>query len=459
MSAPSLSGGDADHRQAPARRISRGRLQAARSDGASAPSTRNSSSGRSDLRPVPYEGPDGIRALLEGCTRFGWQPVLDGGNLIGAQRRQRRRSRSSRAASSSCRARRSKTCIRPAPRCTSICARCARSPSELGLGMLGLGFHAEMAARGRARGCPRAATRSCARYMPMKGKLGLDMMLRTCTVQVNLDFAVRSRHGAEIPRQPRAAADRHRAVRQLALHRGQAQRLSQLSQPCLDRCRSRSLRHAALRLRRRLRLRALCRLPARCADVFRLSRRQLHRCRRANPSATSSPASLPGLPGEIPTHERLGRPSDDRLSRSPPEALPRDARRRRRPVAAALRAAGAVDRAALRSAPRSTPPRTWSPIGRRRSASSCAARCRDTALKTPFRGGTLRDVAVAVVEIARDGLRRRARHDSAGQDESHFLETLFEIALSGRTPAEGCSSATQTRGSAASSRSSSEEAY
>jgi len=25
-------------------------------------------------------------------------------------------------------------------------------------------------------------------YMPKKGKLGLDMMLRTCTVQVNLDF-------------------------------------------------------------------------------------------------------------------------------------------------------------------------------------------------------------------------------------------------------------------------------
>ncbi len=30
------------------------------------------------------------------------------------------------------------------------------------------------------------------RYMPTKGKLGLDMMLRTCTVQVNLDFVERS---------------------------------------------------------------------------------------------------------------------------------------------------------------------------------------------------------------------------------------------------------------------------
>src|ERR1700733_10017310 len=38
---------------------------------------------RADLHPVPYDGPDGIRALLEGVMKFGWQPVLDAGNLIG----------------------------------------------------------------------------------------------------------------------------------------------------------------------------------------------------------------------------------------------------------------------------------------------------------------------------------------------------------------------------------------
>src|SRR6185437_16151704 len=36
-----------------------------------------------DRKPVPYDGSDGIRALLQGLTRFGWQPVLDAGNLIG----------------------------------------------------------------------------------------------------------------------------------------------------------------------------------------------------------------------------------------------------------------------------------------------------------------------------------------------------------------------------------------
>src|SRR5262249_31618431 len=36
-----------------------------------------------DLRPVPFEGPQGIGALLDGLRRFGWQPVLEGDKLIG----------------------------------------------------------------------------------------------------------------------------------------------------------------------------------------------------------------------------------------------------------------------------------------------------------------------------------------------------------------------------------------
>ena len=35
------------------------------------------------FKPVPYEGPNGIRALLEGMTRFGWDPVKEGPYIIG----------------------------------------------------------------------------------------------------------------------------------------------------------------------------------------------------------------------------------------------------------------------------------------------------------------------------------------------------------------------------------------
>ncbi|HYM04071.1 MAG TPA: glutamate-cysteine ligase family protein, partial [Stellaceae bacterium] len=66
-------------------------------------------------------------------------------------------------------------------------------------------------------------------------------------------------------------------------------------------------------------------------------------------------------------------------------------------------------------------------------------------LKAKFRGGTLRDIAVKIVDLARDGLRRRAYRDSSGQDESHFLETLAEIAASGQTPAERLLRAYETR--------------
>jgi glutamate--cysteine ligase len=54
-------------------------------------------------------------------------------------------------------------------------------------------------------------------------------------------------------------------------------------------------------------------------------------------------------------------------------------------------------------------------------------------LDTPFRGETLRDLATRVLAMAREGLRRRARMSSSGEDESHFLDTLFAIAGSGRT--------------------------
>jgi glutamate--cysteine ligase len=56
-------------------------------------------------------------------------------------------------------------------------------------------------------------------------------------------------------------------------------------------------------------------------------------------------------------------------------------------------------------------------------------------LDTPHRSRTFRDIALEVLEIAREGLHRRARRDACGEDETHYLDTLFSIAGSGRTPA------------------------
>jgi glutamate--cysteine ligase len=57
-------------------------------------------------------------------------------------------------------------------------------------------------------------------------------------------------------------------------------------------------------------------------------------------------------------------------------------------------------------------------------------------LHVPFRGGTLLDLAREALKIAHAGLRRRARADACGVDESGFIDTLLEIAEAGQTPAE-----------------------
>jgi glutamate--cysteine ligase len=58
------------------------------------------------------------------------------------------------------------------------------------------------------------------------------------------------------------------------------------------------------------------------------------------------------------------------------------------------------------------------------------------AARLPWRDGTLRDLARDVVAIAGNGLRARARHDMAGDDESIYLAPLEAILAGGPTQAE-----------------------
>src|SRR5271170_4677253 len=60
--------------------------------------------------------------------------------------------------------------------------------TPLGIGMLGLGFSPKWT-RGQTPRMPKGRYDIMTAYMPKVGTLGLDMMYRSCTVQVNLDFA------------------------------------------------------------------------------------------------------------------------------------------------------------------------------------------------------------------------------------------------------------------------------
>ena len=140
-----------------------------------------------NLRPPTYEGPQGIEAMLRGLTRFGWQAVEEHGKVIALLRDG------------------GSITLEPAGQfelsgamlenihetCCETMAHLAEVKTvagELGLGFLGMGFQPKWK-REDMPWMPKGRYQIMRNYMPKVGNLGLDMMTRTCTVQVNLDFS------------------------------------------------------------------------------------------------------------------------------------------------------------------------------------------------------------------------------------------------------------------------------
>jgi glutamate--cysteine ligase len=51
-------------------------------------------------------------------------------------------------------------------------------------------------------------------------------------------------------------------------------------------------------------------------------------------------------------------------------------------------------------------------------------------------GGTLKDIAAEVLDIARSGLRNRAQKNAIGDDETGYLAPLDDVVRSGKVPAQ-----------------------
>jgi glutamate--cysteine ligase len=140
---------------------------------------------RSDLAPPPYE-PDGIRALLEGMAARGWAPILDEEKPIGLKRGGASISLEPGGQFELSGA------VLPDLHATRLELRehireVHEAAGPLGLGFAALGFH-PLAARDEMPWMPKGRYAIMRRHMPTVGGLGLDMMLRTCTVQANLDY-------------------------------------------------------------------------------------------------------------------------------------------------------------------------------------------------------------------------------------------------------------------------------
>ena len=139
------------------------------------------------LKRLPYDGPAGIRAMLEALTRFGWEPVSEKGNVIALVQ----------DGASVTLEPGGQVELSGAPlenlfqTCNEVNTHLDQVKAigaELGIGFMGLGFDPKWP-RAEVPWMPKGRYRIMREYMPKKGKLGLDMMLRTCTVQVNLDYS------------------------------------------------------------------------------------------------------------------------------------------------------------------------------------------------------------------------------------------------------------------------------
>ena len=141
-------------------------------------------------RPVPYAGPRSIHALLEGMQHLlGWEPIMEGENIIGLADVTGGGAISLEPGG--------QFELSGAPvatvhqTCSELMAHLAQLrevAQPLGIGFLGIGMTPSWS-RADMPIMPKGRYRIMTKYMPKVGKLGLDMMYRTCTVQTNLDFS------------------------------------------------------------------------------------------------------------------------------------------------------------------------------------------------------------------------------------------------------------------------------
>lgn len=145
---------------------------------------------RADLRPPPYE-PDGIRAVLDAMAGPDWQPILDRGRVIGLKGQGVHRGASvslEPAGQFELSGGMLQTLHETRDELAAHFEALRRAAGPLGLGFAPLGFHPTRR-RDEMPWMPKSRYAIMRRYMERVGTLGHDMMLRTCTVQVNLDYS------------------------------------------------------------------------------------------------------------------------------------------------------------------------------------------------------------------------------------------------------------------------------
>ena len=385
-----------------------------------------------DLRPPAFDGASGIEALLKGLTRFGWAPVEEGGRVIALARDG------------------ASVTLEPAGQlelsgapletihqtCREVgghLREVREVADELGLGFLGMGFQPKWR-RDQMPWMPKGRYRIMRDYMPKVGSLGLDMMTRTCTVQVNLDYASEAdmvkKFRVSLALQPVATA----LFADSPFTEGQPNGyLSYRSHIWTDTDPDRTgmldfVFEDGFGYERYVDY--LLDVP-----MYFSYRDGIYQDASGKSFRKFLRGELDVLPGELPTL----RDWNDHMTTAFPEVRLKKYLEMRgadggpwnRLCALPAFWVGLLyDDAALDAA--------WDlvrdfSLAERNALRDAVPR---HGLKTPFRTGTLREIAIEALRISHAGLRRRARAEACGIDESGFLDVLLEIAESGQTPAE-----------------------
>lgn len=384
------------------------------------------------LRPPPYDGPRGIRALLEGMTRFGWTGVYEGEHLIALSRGDASISLEPAGQlelSGGQLATIHQTCCEVEGHLREV----REVADELGLGFLGMGFQPKWR-REDMPWMPKGRYAIMRAYMPKRGALGLDMMTRTCTVQVNLDVGSEAdmvdKFRVALALQPVATA----LWADSPFTEGRPNGfLSYRSEVWRDTDPDRTgmlgfVFDPGFGYERYVEW------------ILDVPMYFVYRDGRYIDASGQSfrdflDGRLPALPGERPTL----RDFSDHLTTAFPEV------RLKRYLE--MRGADGGPWNRLCALPAFWVGLLYDPVAldaakdlvRDIGLGELEALRRDVprfALKASFRGGTLRDLALRALAIAAEGLRRRARLNANQVDERMFLEPLIEFATANQTPAE-----------------------
>ena len=385
----------------------------------------------------PYEPSDGqpgsIRGLLEALHAQGGTPILDRGNIIGLKQGDAAISLEP-AGQLELSGAPLETLHETRDELAAHYRQVGEVSRDLQLGFVPLGFH-PTATREQAPWMPKGRYAIMRRYMPRVGTLGLDMMTRTCTVQVNLDYSSEQdmlrKLRVSLLLQPLATAlfanspftegrpngflsYRAHVWTDTDNHRSGIPRVMFEPDFGFERYVEWLVDHVPMYFVYR---------DGQYVDVAGASFRDFMAGRLHNLAGTAATV------GDFADHVTTVF-TDVRIKRYL-EMRGADAGRADMMVAQSAFWVGLLyDDAALTAAEALLRDATWE------DAVALRAAVPREGLAAAWRGGTLRDLAREVVAVSREGLRARARLDATEQDESGYLEPLVAIVAGEPTQAE-----------------------